>query len=134
MRRLVVPTLLVLAVLTMLGCGKYSDAIQLNRQYIDLMDQYLSDLDESGSAADVAKAMNDYADELEVLWPKMQAVSEKYPELKDRSNQPEEMKASQQEVEEVAKRFGSSMMKVMPYMRDAEVRKAQKRLQGIMIS
>jgi len=70
---------------------------------------------------------------MENLWPKMQKLSEKYPELKDRNNQPEELKESQKKAEEVSKKMVASMMKIMPYMMDPEVQKAQQRLHAVMI-
>jgi hypothetical protein len=118
-----------------IGCGgKYSDAEKLNMEFVELMEEYIADLDKADNAKDVAKAMNNYADGMEDLWPKMQKVAEKYPELKDKSNPPEELKESQQKANEVSQKMAGSMMKTMQYMRDPEVRKAQQRLGKIMIN
>jgi hypothetical protein len=76
--------------------------------------------------------MNRYSDELEELWPRMKKLSEKYPELKDESNPPEELKASQAQAKEVGMKMGQTFMKAMPYMSDPEVRKAQERMARIM--
>ena len=97
------------------------------------MQGYVDDLDKTESAKDAAKAINRFADGMEDLWPKMKALSEKYPELKDRNNVPEELKEMQAEAAEVGKKMGSSMMKLMPYMNDPDVQKAQKRLQELMM-
>ena len=80
----------------------------------------------------MAKAMNSFADGLEILWPKMKELSEKYPELKDKNNPPEELKESQNKAEESGKKIVGTFMKVMPYMEDPEVQKAQQRLSAIM--
>jgi len=132
-------TILFLGLLTIslvtVGCGgKYSDAKKMNEKYIDLVENYVSDLEGADSAKDVAKAMNRFADGMEDLWPKMQKLAEKYPELKDDSNPPEELKESQKRAEEVSMKMGGSMMKIMPYMRDEEVRNAQKRLGKVMMN
>jgi len=133
MKRLLVPILCVMAMAMILSCGgKYSDAIKYNKQHIHLTERYVADLDDADNAAEVAKAMNTYADELEELWPKMKEVSEKYPELRDTKNQPKEMQALRQEADEMGKRFAASMMKIMPHMGDSEVRKAQQRISTIM--
>lgn len=134
-RGLLLPPLCALAVLFLIaGCaGKYDDAKKVNKEYMGLVQGYVDDLDKSESAQDAAKAINRFADGMEVLWPKMKALSEKYPELKDRNSIPEELKEMQAEAAEVGKKMGSSMMKLMPYMQDPEVQKAQKHLQEVMM-
>ncbi len=116
------------------GCGgKYADAKKVNQEYMGLVQGYVDDLDKTESAKDAAKAINRFADGMEDLWPTMKALYEKYPELKDRNNVPEELKEMQAEAAEVGKKMGSSMMKLMPYMNDPDVQKAQKRLQELMM-
>jgi len=131
------PLLCALAVLLLIaGCagkGKYADAKKVNKQYMTLVQGYMNDLDKTESAQDAAKAINRFADGMQSLWPKMKALSEKYPELKDPNNIPEELKEMQAEAAEVGKKMGGSMMKLMPYMQDPEVQKAQKRLQETMM-
>jgi len=132
---LLLPLLCALAVFLLIaGCaGKYDDAKKVNKEYMALVQGYIDDLDKSESAQDAAKAINRFADGMEALWPKMKALSEKYPELRDRNNVPEELKEMQAEAAEVGKKMGSSMMKLMPYMQDPEVQKAQKHLQEVMM-
>jgi hypothetical protein len=132
---LVLPFLCALAVFLLIaGCaGKYDDAKKANKEYMALVQGYIDDLDKTESAQDAAKAINRFADGMEALWPKMKALSEKYPELKDPNNIPEELKEMQAEAAEVGRKIGGSMMKLMPHMQDPEVQKAQKRLQGIMM-
>ena len=133
---LVLPFLCALAVLLLIaGCtgSKYADAKKVNKEYMALVQGYIEDLDKTENAQDAAKAINRFADGMKALWPKMKALSEKYPELKDQNNIPEELKEMQAEAAEVGKKMGSSMMKLMPYMQDPEVQKAQKRLQETMM-
>jgi len=132
---LLLPVLCALAVLLLFaGCaGKYDDAKKVNKEYMALVQGYVDDLEKTETAQDAAKAINRFADGMEGLWPKMKALSEKYPELKDRNNIPEELKEMQAEAAEVGKKMGNSMMKLMPYMQDPEVQKAQKRLQETMM-
>ena len=134
-RRLFIPFLCALAVLLLIaGCaGKYADAKKVNKEYMALVQGYVDDLEKTENAQDAAKAINRFADGMEALWPKMKALSEKYPELRDRNNVPEELKEMQAEAAEVGKKMGSAMMKLMPYMQDPEVQKAQKRLQETMM-
>ncbi len=104
----------------------------MNDEYINLVQTYISDLEKADSAKACAKAIDQFADRLDTLWPKMKKLSEKYPELKDRNNIPEELKDSQKKAEDVGKQMGQSFMKLMPYMKDPEVQAAQKRLGEIM--
>jgi uncharacterized protein YjgD (DUF1641 family) len=133
-RRRFIPFLFALAVLLLIaGCGgKYADAKKVNKEYMALVQGYIDDLDKTESAQDAAKAIDRFADGMQALLPKMKALAEKYPELKDRDNIPEELKEMQAEAAEVGKKMGSAMMKLMPYMQDPEVQKAQKRLQETM--
>ena len=134
-KRLVLPLLCALAVsILMVGCkGKYADAKKVNQEYMDLVQGYIDGLDKAENAKDAAKAIDRFADGMETLWPKMRALSEKYPELRDRNQVPEELKETREEAQEMGKKMGSSMMKLVPYMNDPEVQKAQKRLQEIMM-
>ena len=134
---LLLPLLCALAVSFLIaGCagkGKYDDAKKVNKEYMALVKDYVDDLEKIENAQDAAKAINRFADGMEALWPKMKALTEKYPELKDRNNVPEELKGMQEEAAEVGKKMGAAMMKLMPYMKDPEVQKAQKRLQEVMM-
>ena len=115
-----------------IGCGeKYSDAKKLNEELLDSMEEYIADLEKVDNAKAAAKAINRFADRMEDLWPRMQMLSEKYPELKDQSNPPEELKECQKRADELGKKMAGGMMKLMAYMNDPEVQKAQERLGAI---
>jgi len=135
MRRIVLVPLMcfLVSVVSMTGCsGKYGDAKALNEEFASLTETYVNDMEKCDSAKDVAKAMNKYADEMEKLMPKMKKVAEKYPELKNAKEMPEDMKDSQKKAEEMAGKMGSAFMKVAPHMSDPEVKKAQQRLSSVM--
>jgi len=117
----------------MIGCGgKYSDAVKVNEDFVDVMTDYLDGLEKADNAGDVADAMNDFADSMEKLGPKMKKIAEKYPELKDPNNQPEEFKEVRKKGGAMEKKFAGTFMKTMKYMKDPEVQKAQKRLATAM--
>ena len=116
-----------------IGCGgKYSDAKKMNEEFIALVEDYIAGLDKADNAKGAAKAINRFADGMEDLWPRMQKLSEKYPELKDKSNPPEELKESQKRAEAMSQKMAGAMIKLMAYFKDPEVQKAQKRLGAIM--
>ncbi len=117
----------------MMGCaGKYSDVKKMNEEYIVLVENYVADLDKADNAGDTAKAINRFADGMEKIWPEMRELAEKYPELKDQSNIPEELRVTQKKADEMGAKMAGAMMKMMPYMGDPEVLKAQQRLGTIM--
>jgi hypothetical protein len=136
MKKMMVVLFLTLLAMSFLiiGCGgKYSEAEKMNKEYIALVEDYIADIDKADNAKDVAKAMNEFADGMEDLMPKMRKLSEKYPELKDRSNPPEELKETQKKAEEMGQKMAGAMIKLMPYMMAQEVLNAQKRLAAAMM-
>jgi len=127
--------LLSFLMVAVIGCGgKYSDAVEVNESFLDAMIDYTDGLEKADNAGKVADAMNEFADRMEVLGPKMKEISEKYPELKDPENQPEEFQKLRKKSDEMEQKFSGSFMKTMQYMRDPEVRKAQQRFSAAMQS
>ena len=116
------------------GCSgkKYADAQTLSDEFVAATEAYASALDKATQASDVADAINQYADKIESLMPKMKQLREKYPELMDVDNLPEELKEVQAAQEAASKQMVSAMMKMMPYMNDPDVQKAQLRMQTAM--
>lgn len=117
-----------------IGCGgKYSDVKKVNEKYISLMEDYIADIEKADNAEDAAKAVNKFADGMESLWPKMQEFVKKYPELKDKTNPPEELKEIDKRVKDTSKKMVAAMMKLMPYMMNGKVLNAEKRLGSFMM-
>ncbi len=117
------------------GCGgKYSDLIEVNQQYADLMKSYIESMDKVDNAAAAAVAVNKLADGMEKLAPKMRDLGEKYLELEKPEKLSKELQESADSVAEVSQKFAESFMKLMPYMSDKKVQEAQKRLSSVMSS
>ena len=117
------------------GCGgKYSDVVEVNRDFAKQMKAYIDDVAKVDSADKAAAAIHKLADGMEKLVPKMKAMKKKYPELESAEKLPEELKKTEQEMEAVGREFGASFMKLMPYMADKKVQEAQARLSKIMSS
>ena len=123
--------IMMVALLALCACGggeaDYSDAIEVNRDFIDAMKVYLDDIDAAQSGSAMAGAINSYADRMEALAPRMKEIAQKYPSWKDRAKMPEAMKPLAEEAEVLAKRLAGSMMKAMQYAQDPEVQAAQQR-------
>jgi hypothetical protein len=117
---------------TLTGCAdKYADVKKSQSEFVKITNAYVADLDKVSSAKSAAKAMNNYADQLEKLMPKMKQLSEKYPEIKD-SKVPSELMEMEKETEAAAFKMAGSFMKLMPYMNDPKVMEAQKRIASVM--
>ena len=115
------------------GCGgKYSDAKKATEEYADIMEEYINAIDKSNNASDVAKAINNFTDKIAKLAPKMAKLQEKYPELQTSNTPPKELAESQKRIEALSQKFSNSMMKMIGYMNDPEVKKAQERMNEIM--
>lgn len=115
------------------GGGKYADVIEVNDKFVSATEKYISAMEKAESGMTVAEAVNDYAEAIEKIAPQMKKMAEKYPELKDRSKIPEELKESSARVEGMEGKMAGIMMKSVSYMRDPAVAEAQKRLQEAML-
>ncbi len=118
------------------GCGKgeYDEVIEYNDQFVSITKEYVNGLNTAESGKDVAKAMNKFADEFEKLIPKMKEVNQKFPDLQNTKDLPQELMTSQEEAKAVGMEFASSFMKSMKYAMEPEVAEAQKRMGAIMAS
>jgi hypothetical protein len=117
-----------------LSCSgpKYSDAVAVNKSFVDAMQVYLNDMEKANSAQEVADALDSFATKVEKIAPRMKEISKKYPELKDPKRQPEELKAIRQQSTALGKKMGGIMMKLMQYRDDPGVKTAQMHLQKAM--
>lgn len=112
--------------------GKYDDAVDVQEDFIDLAADYVDEMDAADSAEKVAAAMNNYAEGMTELAPRIREINEKYPELRDPETVPEKLKTTTEEQKELMRDVSSSFMKAMPYMQNPEVQAAQKRIAQAM--
>jgi len=133
-KRLMMMAVCLLALTLAAGCGgKYSDVKQVNEEYVEMVETYVADLEKADDKDDVVKAMNNFTDDLEEIWPRMRELAEKYPELENSDEPPEELKESMENAEKVGAKIASSFMKIMQYMDDPEVQAAQERMGRVMM-
>ncbi len=134
MKKLLLVGLLSVFILGLVSCGG-GDAKSVLRDYINSMKSFGEDMNSADNAAEVAKALNDYSDNMESLIPKMKALSDKYPELKkmgSNSKLPEEFKEFETEMQEVATKMMGAFMKMSKYAADPKVAEANKRFMKTM--
>jgi hypothetical protein len=134
-RNILITGILLVALVATTACkGKYADAIEVNDQFINAVEQYTKDLDQASNSEEVVAAIDKFSESIKTLAPEMKAMAEKYPELKDSNNLPPELKESHKRAEEMSKNMASTFTKLMPYLSDPEVAAAQARMGQAMMS
>jgi len=129
------PYLLLIGLFVLMsGCAsKYGDVIAVNKEFVEAMEEYISATGEADSGKDIANAINTYAAKIEKLAPELKQAVHKYPELKDDTKVPEELKDLQDQMEGLEEKMKKSFMNMMKYMMDPEVQAAQQNLQKAMM-
>lgn len=124
--------LMLLFALTCRAGDKYEEAREVYEEYVPAMEKYLDAVDKTENPQDLAKAINTFANRMEVLAPKIKRLNEKYPELANDQAAPQEYADLDKKSEALGARFAQSFTRIMPYMEDPQVMAANERLTGIM--
>lgn len=113
--------------------GKYSDVRSLMKESIAAQETLIKNIDAATNANDIAKAINSYADAIEVMQPKINQLQSKYPELnEENARMPKELLDLEQKQAALSQKLTSSMTeKMLKYSTDKEVMKASMRLAKI---
>lgn len=112
------------------GGGKYDDAKEaLNKQY-DLMQDFSVGIENAKNSDDIVAVLEKFQKTAEETKAEMMALLEKYPELKDKVNPPEELKAEIKKMDEIGPKFFGAMMKIgKEYGDNPEVKQALQKMQ-----
>lgn len=114
---------------TAIGCGGgVAEARRLQQQQGRAVERYLAALDKADNAREVAAAINGFAADMERIAPRMKRLMDKHPEWKDPARRPRELKVEDERARDAAAKMAGTLFRIMPYMGDPEVRKAQERL------
>ncbi len=128
-KRILTICLLSLVLVSFTACkGKYADAIEANNEYLSIVEQYSKDLDKASNAEEVVVAIDLFSKNLQKIAPKLKEIQEKYPELQDPNKIPPKLKESLKKTEVVGEEMVKSFTKLMPYLSDPKVAKAQARM------
>jgi hypothetical protein len=114
------------------GGGGGDDPKSVMNESIDVMEGLISDFDGADSADDVVTAIDKFADKMKKLKPKMMALQEKYPELKNigtGGELPEEFKEIGERANALMPKIIGVYGKLQKYAADPKVMEAQKRMQ-----
>lgn len=133
---------LVMLVLTMFGlavqsytqdiAGKYADVKALLEKYTHLIQLYIEDCDKATSAAEYAAAIRKYRESLEPIIPEMNAISAKYPEFKNQTEPPEELKVDMEAINKIMENMFKANARLSMYLEDPAVQEENKKLQEVL--
>ena len=118
--------------LTACGGGKYGDVKNVMNEMIDAQEKFAASCENISSADDAVAALNDFTTAIEAIAPKMKEMPEKYPELKDKENPPEELKPLIDKIEAAGQKMSVAMTKLMAYQQDPKVQEAMIKLGAAM--
>jgi DNA repair ATPase RecN len=117
------------------GGGGGDDPKSVANAAADAFENLVNDMEGANSADDLVAAINKFADKMKELKPKMKALEEKYPELKNMGKSdevPAEFKEANERMEKLGPRLISLFGKLQKYATDPKVIEAQKKLQEAM--
>ena len=115
------------------GGGEYSDVIAVSNQFADASEEYINAMGRANNTSSAAAATNRFAAKVEKIAPRMRKIVDKYPELKDCNNVPDELKKVRERSDNLGGEMAGVMMKAgLTYRDNPEVIKAQQRLQKSM--
>ena len=114
------------------GGGKYADVKSLLTKFNKTTETWMAAMEKADTAKEVASALSDYAKEMKDLQAEMNKMEEKYPELSDMSDPPEELKEEAAKLESLWSNIMSAMMKAAQFADDPEVQKAQAEFEEVM--
>ncbi len=112
--------------------GKYSDIKSIMNKFNANTEKWIEAMDKADTAKKVAAALTDYANIMKGLRVEMTEMEEKYPELTNMSDPPEEFKEEAAKLEGLWAKIGSVMMKAVEFADDPAVQKAQAEFDEIM--
>lgn len=116
-----------------IGCrGGVAEARRLQQQQGQAVERYMAALDKADNAREVAAAINSFAADMERITPRLKRLMDKHPEWKDPARRPAKLKLEDERARDAAAKMAGTLFRIMPYMGDPEVRKAQERLMRVL--
>ena len=135
MKKIVVPvSIAAFMVVASCGGGRYADAKKaINTQY-KMMDEFTTSIDQAADSGAVVAALKKFQKSEQEAKEEMMAIAEKYPEMKDQANPPEELKAELAKMKEIMPRFIGALMKIgQEYGDNPDVQKVLQEMQAAMV-
>lgn len=122
-----------ICVLGMMHCGegKYADAKTVTLKYLDAMENFASNVENSNSPESLVRAVDEFDAEMRELRPEMEAIEKKYPELTDTTAPPAEMEDLAHRMNTLSQRLIAAQNKLLQFSSNPAVQQALQKLQEI---
>ncbi len=114
------------------GGGKYSDVKSTMKKLNTTTEKWMETMEKADTAKKVAAALTDFTNKMKDFRTEMTKMEEKYPELKDMSDPPEELKEEAAKMEDLWSKMFSAMAKTSQFADDPDVQKAQEDFQEVL--
>jgi len=133
MRKVIVMVSIAALMVVAAGCGgggKYADAKDALNTQADMMEEFAVGVENAKDSAAVVAVLAKFQKDAAGAKEQMMAIAEKYPEMKDQANPPEELTAEAARMEELGPKFIGAMMKISKeYGDDPAVKEALQKMQ-----
>jgi hypothetical protein len=103
-------------------------------EYFGAFEAFINDIESANSADEIVAGLNNMADAMQKLKPRMEAMQKKYPELKGmkEGKMPEKFKKYEERLKELMPKMMGLFGKIAQYGSDPKVVEAQKKWQELM--
>jgi uncharacterized coiled-coil DUF342 family protein len=112
--------------------GGGDDPKSVMSDFFKVMDVFFADIEKADNADDIVAAIDKFSEDMQGIAPRMKKVREKYPELKDMKNMPDELKEFEEKIKEIQPKMMGLMGKLMKYTTDPKVQAAQQKMMEAM--
>ena len=110
---------------------KYEDIKELFNWYLEATIDVVNVLENSQDTKQIAQALEDYVDATLEFVPQMEQFEEKYPELSEMSDPPQELEEIMERFEKTMERAGTAFGGLAQYAEDPDVQKAMERFEEV---
>lgn len=127
MKKLIICVIVMACFAMVAGCvsDKYADLKKTYTVVIKIHNDMSNALERANSAKEVANAITVFSDSLLALKPELLKIQEKYPELNNDENIPQELKPLRAQVKIAMEKYNRAVSKVVTvYEKNAEVQSA----------
>jgi hypothetical protein len=112
---------------------KYDDAKKVLESLAEAIETFIENVSKAEDVATIAKGLDEFAETMKELVPKINEMTVKYPELKDETKHPEELKPLlgriEKDFQEMMEAYGA---KVRPNIEDPAVKAAVEKYEKVM--
>lgn len=127
---------IIFALVSCSGGGKYAAVKDLLEKQCDIMSNFADDINKATTAAEAAKAIDNFRESMEKIIPEVKDLDKKYPELKTQKEEdvPAELKPVLERLnKEIMPKFMSAFGKMQQFAGDPAVQEAQRKMNETMM-